>query len=443
MALSLLALAACSGRPASAPPAAQTKLDYAAARDRVFLRGNLPSFYKALDRLRAGRREVVRVMLFGDSIIWGDCLTVRLKRRFQTDFGDGGRGLMNIVDEPATRLLDHRNLTRGGWRRFKIPYGAFSIPPFPELGFTGFAYRPVGSAATVHRVAGRDAVQGIEGWRRRFAGHPQYALPRLGPPAGTGHGTDGEDWRRLRLVLRAPGASRAETTAIVRAQNANGVSRTLSENLSLPGASCATIDVDLPPTRRLSLAFQGASPFVDGMALESARGVSFSPVILRGLHVAWLLGVPEEQFACGYRAYDPDLIVFQFGINESHTMASGHAGFTAERYREQLRRLYTRLRKAAPESSILILGPWERMIHGRTYAAHAQAREIQKRTAVDLDQAYFDGFLYTGGTDGFLRMARAGLVQSDFTHLTFPGGHYMADALYDTLMKDYKKWRDE
>ena len=290
----------------------------------------------------------------------------------------------------------------------------------------------------MHAVAGRDPVRGIAAWRRRAGALGlAYTIPELGPSAKL---TDrGAAWRKLRLVLRPDGTA---TTARVTAITESGATITMSRDVTATQARIVPVTFDLPPTRRLSLGFEGGRPFVDAMAVESARGVSFSPVVLRGLHQTWLLGVDEEIFAGGYRAYAPDLVIFQFGVNESHSMLSRAGGFSDARYEKQLRDFYARLRRALPNASILLLGPWERMLHGRVYPAHTRVREIQKRTAFDMGLAYFDGFRFTGGTQGLLRMARAGLIQSDLTHTSYPGGHYLADGLYDELMRDYRAWRE-
>jgi len=60
----------------------------------------LTSFFRALRSIKSGqRREPVRVMHFGDSHTAADILTGELRRKFQTEFGDGGAGFI----APATR----------------------------------------------------------------------------------------------------------------------------------------------------------------------------------------------------------------------------------------------------------------------------------------------------------------------------------------------------
>src|SRR4051812_35197295 len=53
----------------------------------------LSSFFKALDSMKNGRRiEPVRIAHFGDSHTAADILTAQIRRKFQSEFGDGGPG---------------------------------------------------------------------------------------------------------------------------------------------------------------------------------------------------------------------------------------------------------------------------------------------------------------------------------------------------------------
>ncbi|MCB1169922.1 MAG: hypothetical protein KDK25_06285, partial [Leptospiraceae bacterium] len=90
----------------------------------------------------AGHPHIVRILHFGDSIMWGDNLSLKMKQLFQSDFGDGGRGLVNIIDSPSSELLEHKNSTRRGFRVLTIPFESFTMPRTPELGFSGGSARP-------------------------------------------------------------------------------------------------------------------------------------------------------------------------------------------------------------------------------------------------------------------------------------------------------------
>ena len=417
---------------------------FEAVENDLFLRGDLHRFYAKLEKLQKEKKGVIRVLFFGDSVIWGDCLTVRLKRDFQRDFGDGGRGLLRLVDWAPTRLMDHSNLTSGAFEKKKIPFESFQIPTFPDLGFTGFSYRPFREGGqSVQAIAPRTGNYDVRHYQKTQKTHPDWpTIDDVGPPRDAKFGTDGESWNRLQLILRSGGQP---ANLHVRYEDETGQWNSQKKEVSFSGG-CQSVEFAIPGARKVEVTFMGR-PWIDGMAVETDAGVSFSSIVMRGLHQAWLLGVPEAQMQCGYRAYKPDLIIFQFGINESQTLHYAVEGFTAEKYEGQLRRLYGRLQKAVPEASILVLGPWDRLLKQngsfQPYQAHTTVRQIQKRVAHDLNLAYFDGYIFFERTGGIRKAVSRGLIQMDYTHVTYPGGHYVADALYNQLIDDYRAWLQE
>lgn len=443
-------LFACSGDRKNTP----SPVAFEEVRKDLFLRGNLGPFYeklKSLEDSQDGRfsfrdnheERSLRVIFFGDSVIWGDCLTVRLKRRFHETFGDGGRGLLRFVDWAPTRLMDHQNLTRGGFEKKKIPFESFDVPTFPELGFTGFSHRPTGPGArTIQEPAPRTPISDViryQNYRKRNPSAPD--IPEVDSPRNARYGTNGESWKKVRLILRQGEDSQARAQLTYRTEE--GSLESMTREIEFQG-QCQSVEFSIPPSRRIEMSFEG-TPYIDSLAVETDEGISFSAVVMRGLHQAWLLGIPEEQFICGYRKFAPDLLIFQFGINESQTLHYSVQGFNAELYERQLRTLYSRIQKAVPHTSILILGPWDRFLkqggYFQPYEAHSRVREIQKRVAFDMGLAYFDGYELLGGTDGLRKAVSRGLIQSDYTHVTYPGGHYMADALFKQLIDDYGEWK--
>lgn len=420
---------------------------YSQVKENLFRRGDLDKFYKKLNELENGERKTVRIMFFGDSVIWGDCLTVRLKRRFQSQFGDGGRGLLKIVDFAPTRLYDHKNLTGPGFRRHKIPFESFSIPNLPEIGFTGFSASPVSERSlTVHERGSYSVLSQYNQWQRYYSDRAAKAGIKIADMAG--QRADLKPWKRLKLILRAKDMHQKELNIRLTGKNQSGESfEEIRRSKFSPLKACITETFALPDAERIQLQFSGATPYIDGLSVETESGVSFSTIVMRGLHQAWLLSVDEQTFRCGYEAYNPDLVIFQFGINESQSVRYRAGGFSAEKYNQQLRQFYTRLKEASPDSSILVLGAWERLIkeYGvyKTYPEHKTVRDIQNKTAYDMNLAFFNGFEFTGGTEGLRKLVRLGLIQGDYTHVTYAGGHYVADGLYNSIMADYKAWKDE
>ena len=78
-------------------------------------------------------------------MLWSDMITSGIKEKFQRDFGDGGRGLVLITNQPSRKVLLHKNLTDESqftWknldhRQFVNPQigflGEVAIPNYPRV----------------------------------------------------------------------------------------------------------------------------------------------------------------------------------------------------------------------------------------------------------------------------------------------------------------------
>jgi len=76
----------------------------------------LKNFFAALRASSSGKRlEPVRIMQFGDSHTAADILTAQIRRRFQTDFGDGGPGFLVPRNPMATRRRGVISGASSGW----------------------------------------------------------------------------------------------------------------------------------------------------------------------------------------------------------------------------------------------------------------------------------------------------------------------------------------
>ncbi len=103
---------------------------------------------------------------------------------------------------------------------------------------------------------------------------------------------------------------------------------------------------------------------VAGEYVENASGAKLDRVELMHLLVEAqpgdLLLIEEKSLACGFTHYKPDLVVFQFGVNESENLAR-KAYITPESYRKNLEDVIVRFKKVLPEANLLLISPIERI----------------------------------------------------------------------------------
>lgn len=375
---------------------------------------HLRRFFKKLSDLQARRRNSVHIVHYGDSLIWGDCYSKALKRSFQKDFGDGGRGVVPPVETMATALQDHVNRTPpGGFIQHALRHefrylGKFHIRPEvnPLLGFAG------------------------EG---TFVRSPLSDI-RMEAPEGA------EKWKRVKIFLRSPvktgtGLSEYRLTLDYSTGSEQKVIR-------LNPGGTGSVAWEIPGSDRIRINFSGSTgplPSVDAVAVETGRGVVYSTIVRMGIHMAWMNAVPEQNLT-SLAEINPDLLIFQFGINEAASLGA-FPEFTTEELRSQMREWLAKVKRLLPETDILLVGPPERLQNRQSGLVVMKetlaVREVQREEAERAGLAYFDTYDSLGGEGHMLKMANSGLAMKDYTHFTMRGGDTAALALYTSLMNAY------
>ena len=363
----------------------------------------LQPFFASLHQLQQKKKSHVRVIHFGDSLIWADNVAFTIKENLQKEFGDGGRGLVTLIDSKESVLKGHTNLTKGGFDLFQIEHSSFNKEISPELGFTAKSVQPQIPGATTTQEA------------------PATASP----------------WAQVQLLLR----SETESTGTI--QFKTDGNQTVNVAYNVKPNQCLPISQDINNARKIEAKFDytNTAPFIDGLVLETASGLSYSTVVRMGIHQAWMNMVSTDALRCGFEWFKPDLLIFEFGVNESASIETRFAGYTGEKYEAQLRQYYTRLRSVLPDTPILMIGPMDRvkLKDGALLPVPAQdeVRAIQKRVANDFNIAFFDTYEYLGGRGHIIQMVKQGLALNDYMHLSKAGGDMIANGVSNELLQAF------
>ncbi|TAL38824.1 MAG: hypothetical protein EPN93_03595 [Spirochaetes bacterium] len=382
----------------------------------------LARFFKKLYELEKKDRKKVRILHYGDSIIWGDIFTLGLKRRFQKDFGDGGRGVVPIIYTRHTDIKDYVNSTNKsefylkdllqGFRKDLVPLLDPGVNPC--LGFTGESALPTNPYATI-----------------------RYAIPDGGTPL-----------ERLQIFLRAPmndGAESAEYRANIACVPAGqSGEEKLNWKISLKPDETGVVNFNIPPSKGVNIDFSGADarlPWVDAVNLETAQGLVYNTVCRMGTFMSWLNMIPEKNLEPSIKALAPDLIIFQWGMNEAIELQQNKQ-FSAELYKAQTTRWLSRIKGIYPDADFMLIGPIEAINtwHGKALAL-VEVHEIirmQREMAKELGMAFFNPYEHLGGEGQMFEMVKTGLAISDHTHFTVKGGENLAEGFYPMLMNAYK-----
>ncbi len=176
-----------------------------------------------------------------------------------------------------------------------------------------------------------------------------------------------------------------------------------------------------------------------GLSLErSGPGALVDAIGIRGRQARTWLEWDEGLFRSGLQALDPDLVVLAYGTNEANRT---HLDLGA--YREELREVLRRLRRAHPEpAACLLVGPSDRFVRvdDRTYAvwSHTQGvAEVQREVSREFHCGFWDWQQATGGPGSMLawHLGKPSLASKDGIHHSKAGYERIADRLIAALDK--------
>jgi hypothetical protein len=262
----------------------------------------LNRFFAALAKLeKGGEKETVTILHIGDSHIAADRFSGGLREQFQSRFGDAGRGLLT----PGLYLAHGVKFDRGG--KWSVALS------------TGDATGPFGITGAKLTASERDA------WVRLTAKDHNFSWSEITLDSGPDNGTvliglDGEvkeastraptkGWRNYRL-------ERSARELMVRPK---GDGRVTIHSIA--------IGTDKPGVRYVNLGLPGAT--------------ALTPL-------SW----DQSYLEADLKRLAPDLIVFSYG-----TVESFDDQLDLTDYEAKASVAIARLRRAAPNASLLVIGP--------------------------------------------------------------------------------------
>lgn len=169
---------------------------------------------------------------------------------------------------------------------------------------------------------------------------------------------------------------------------------------------------------------------VDNIALRSNDGLDFSRV-------------SQRLFAQSLLQINPSLIIYQFGLNYIARED------TLERYQQKMAKQLSFLRKALPKVDILVVGinDYANFSHGSYITPEHidRYRYIQRKTALQNHCAYWDLYTAMGAKKSALYWAKArpALLTKDYCHFTPTGIEVIEELLFNAIIQDYIRWKDE
>jgi lysophospholipase L1-like esterase len=182
-------------------------------------------------------------------------------------------------------------------------------------------------------------------------------------------------------------------------------------------------------------------PRAFGVVLERHEpGVVLDALGVQGARIRFLDKMDDAHFAEQLRWRSPDLVIFQFGANES---GDGFA-YPMPEYYATMRRVLEQTRAALPDSGCLVLAAMDRARREdgvlTSMAIIPLIVKEQQRAAHDVGCAFFDTYRAMGGHGSMPTWVRRGLGQADFTHPSGVGSEVLGKWIYRALMQGYNAY---
>ena len=367
----------------------------------------LPLFYQALSESGS---QAVRVVHLGDSQIEEDRISMQLRYRLQERFGGGGVGLLPMVQTIPTFTVKQRIEQDG----HQLPYTSvkryLAYGPSAMRMKSGNRYGPMSQVACINEPI----EVGLELLREKV---PTYNYDRIRVLCSDSIHVAliPDSLERQRFVLQDP-----PTDSL-------GLQPTMRQ-----------VVIVLDTLRRNVLLRLSGEGDVYGLSLETATGLQVDNIPMRGAAGTHFTAVDIEPFAAYFRATNTRLVIMQFGGNAMPSLSSRGA---VERYTAAMRQQIQYLMSAAPDASLLFIGPADMIttIDGEQQS-YPMLPYLDKCLAAMVEEengAYYSLFRLMGGAGSMFHWRDVGLAGDDMIHFTRAGARKVGDLLAKQLLEDY------
>ncbi len=361
----------------------------------------LDTFFRALHR--TARREpgaITRISHWGASVIAADGFTSVARRKLQALFGSGGKGWVNVA--PGSKWYRQRDVVYKprGWKDRMVTFDSLKSGRY---GFGGVA-----------AIGAPGAVSSYQAHATRLE------LYYLAQPKG------GE----VELAVE-DGPTQVVSTALP-----DGAAQDAWATLVAPA-----LDPQKPNTFTVKALGKGPVHLY-GVTLETdGPGVVYDCLGLIGTRADRLLHFDETHIAAQVAHRKPDLIVLDFGGNET-----GDENMNLRLYEESYKDVIRRMRKGRPEASCLVLTPVDHAENDRgklvTKPILRRMLPVMRRLAKDEGCAVFDVWKAMGGEGSLRKWVTNDFAYAD-SHLTAGGDRVLGAMLYKAIVKGYSDWRSK
>jgi len=362
---------------------------------------HLKPFFNKLLRLENNDSSQVSILHIGDSHIQADILTREVRKCFQLQFGNAGRGLVFPLKVAGTNEpADYRSSANAGWTVAKIN----GQNKNPEPGISGISMSSEESGAyfdicttnhddldyafdQVTLIHTKDSIQ----FDARFTHAPD----------------------KFGYLMSARPMEPGEITTMVRFEHPTNYVRIQAEQTE-SGQKSSTIN---------------------GVILQNSKpGVLYHSVGINGAHISDYNNSPL--FYKQMKILTPDLVIISLGTNEGANIK-----VTEEEIIASVSTMVQSIMLVNPETCILITTPADDYFRKKYKNPYLEAVQRALVKSADLERvACWDLYNISGGYGSCTEWRKAALMQSDGVHFNKQGYTLQGSLLYKALIDSYLKY---
>lgn len=372
----------------------------------------LKNFFDALTELK-NNPKAIRVLHYGDSQIEGDRITDYLRLKLQGQFGGHGPGLISLM--PIAPSVINKISNGPGWDRYNVFTSKDKRVPHSNFGVL----------ASINRFAGY----------KKLTDSSAVISSSISVTTTKGGGANALAYKKLKLFY---GGAQTKTWC----EFYDGPALVGADSLE-EGGSFRIKEYNVGNgSNTHQLKFTGKdSPDFYAISLESETGVLVDNIGLRGSSGTFFHQINNGQLKQFYDYLNVKLIILQFGGNATPSIKDEK---TAINYAGYLRSQINIVKKAAPNASILFIGPADMSIKNgtayETYPYLESTRNEIKKVVLESGCAFFDMYDCMGGKNSMASWVDQKLAATDYIHFSPQGARKIATLLYSALINEYNAY---
>lgn len=427
-----------------------------------FMGNPLESFFtQLLNTEKTG--ELIRILHYGDSQLEGDRISDYLRNKFQMRFGGYGPGIILPIDISRSRV-SVRQSQSPDWKKYavygknkRLKNGYYGIGASSYM-FDGKFSAKIGEDTAItkvydiidsNRVAQVDTNGVIDSVMVMIYDSTSFVWDTTITPIYEER-TVSNTYLRFRTARRSyPRVHKFKNVRLLYAADEPFlISYKRDGEYSNINCRAATplnnkLLSDKWVEKEVMMSFKATqSPYIFGVVLDGDSGVAVDNFPMRGSSGLGFEMINRSLYQQLLESTNTSLVILQYGINVVPNPQKNY-----DYYMRLLDAQLKAIRKAAPDVSILVIGPSDMSRkRGGNYVSYPNIptiRDAMKQAAFTNGCAFWDLYNAMGGENSMVAWVQNDppLAAKDFTHFSTRGAGFVGEMLYNAIISKYIQWK--